>query len=243
MKILFLTVFAILRVLPLADKKSDQISGQSLIISRPVDPSILEMATGLKDALLKGTSKSSTQLSAVDGFFADATVKILFPPKAQQAERTLRDLGFNKLCDDLILSVNRAAEDAAKQAQPIFVSAIKQMSFDDVSAILTGPNDAATQYFKKTTSAQLTLAFKPVIQKSLNKVNATKYYAQVVQEYNQIPFVRKLDPDISAYATQKAIDGIFIKIAVEELNIRQNLSARTSPVLKKVFAFADSQLH
>lgn len=243
MKILFLTVLAILRVLPVADNKPEQITGKTIIISRPMDPSILEMATGLKDALLKGTSKSTDKLSVVNGFFADATVKILFPPQAQKAERTLRDLGFNKLCDDFILSLNRAAEDAAKQAEPIFVIAIKQMSFDDVTAILTGPNDAATQYFKRTTSPQLTLAFKPVIQKSLDKVNATKYYSEVVKQYNQIPFVRKLDPNISAYATQKAIDGIFIKIAVEELNIRQNLSARTSPILKKVFAFADSQLH
>ena len=146
------------------------------------------MASGLKDALVKGTAKSSDQLSAVNGFFADATVKILFPPQAQKAERTLRSLGLNKLCDDLILSLNRAAEDAAKQAQPIFVSAIKQMSFDDVTAILTGTNDAATQYFKKTTSPQLTLAFKPVIQKSLNKVNATKYYAQFTPGVRQDPF-------------------------------------------------------
>lgn len=243
MKILFLTAFAILGVLPSGDKQSDQISGIYVLTERSVDPSILEMATGLKDALAKGTTKSTQQLSAVNGFFGDATVKILFPPQAQKAEKTLRELGLNKLCDDLILSLNRAAEDAAKQAEPIFIEAIRQMSFDDVAAILTGPNDAATQYFKRTTSAQLALAFKPVIQKSLDKVNATKYYAQVVHEYDKVPFVRKLDPDISAYATQKAIDGIFIKIALEELNIRKNLSARTSPVLRKVFAFADSQLH
>jgi hypothetical protein len=244
MKIFFLTAFTILRAFTLGDHKPETpISPASVIATRIIDPSILEMATGLKDALIKGTSKSSDQLSAVDGFFGDATVKILFPPQAQKAEKTLRELGFNKLCDDLILSLNRAAEDAAKQAEPIFVNAIKQMSFDDVTAILTGSNDAATQYFKKTTSAQLTLAFKPVIQKSLDKVNATKYYADVVKQYNQVPFVRKLNPDISAYATQKAIDGIFVKIAVEELNIRQNLNARTSPILKKVFAFADSQLH
>jgi Protein of unknown function (DUF4197) len=243
MKVLFLTVFAILRVLPSGDTKTDQISGTKITIDRPVDPTIIEMATGLKDALAKGTTKSAQQLSAVDGFFGDATVKILFPPQAQKAEKTLRQLGLNKLCDDLILSLNRAAEDAAKQAEPIFIEAIRQMSFDDVAAILTGPNDAATQYFKRATSAQLTLAFKPVIQNSLNKVGATKYYSDVTKEYNKLPFVKKLDPDISAYATQKAIDGIFIKIALEELNIRKNSDARTSPILRKVFAFADSQLH
>jgi hypothetical protein len=206
-------------------------------------PSVIEMATGLKDALAKGTTKSSQQLSAADGFFGDATVKILFPPQAQKAEKALRQIGLNKLCDDLILSLNRAAEDAAKQAEPIFIEAIRQMSFDDVAAILTGPNDAATQYFKRATSPQLILAFKPVIQNSLNKAGATKYYSDVAKEYDRLPFVKKLDPDISAYVTQKAIDGLFIKIALEELNIRQNSNERTSPVLRKVFAFADSQLH
>jgi len=212
-------------------------------IAQPDIPSALEIGNGLKEALQQGTSKSSDQLSAVNGFFGNAAVKILFPPQAQKAEKTLRDLGLNKLCDNVILSLNRAAEDAAKQAKPIFIDAIRHMSLQDVTNILMGPKDAATQYFKRTTSAQLFLAFKPVIQNSLNKVGATKYYGDAANEYNKVPFVSKMNPDISGYATQKAIDGLFYEIALEELNIRKNIGARTTPLLQKVFAFADSQQH
>lgn len=215
---------------------------KSVISRSKGDPSILQIGNALKDALVQGTSKSSDKLSAVDGFFGDTAVKIFFPPQAEKVERTLREIGLGKLCDDVILSLNRAAEDAAKQAKPIFVSAIKKMSFDDVKAILTGPQDAATQYFKKTTSDQLTTTFNPIVKASLDKVGATKYYSQVADEYNKIPFVRKVDPNIDAYVTQKAIDGLFKKIALEELNIRKNLTARTTPVLKKVFAYADKLL-
>ena len=206
------------------------------------DPSIAEIAMGLKDALSQGTSESADQLSAVDGFFGNAAIKILFPPEAQKAEKTLREIGLNDLCDKVILSLNRAAEDAAKQAKPIFINAIKGMTFDDAMAILTGPPDAATQYFKKTTSAQLASAFKPVIQTSLNKVGATKYYGDAAKAYNEVPFVKKINPDIVDYATQKAIDGIFYQIALEELNIRKHIDARQNPVVKKVFAFADKLL-
>jgi hypothetical protein len=202
-------------------------------------PSTIEIGGGLKEALLQGTSKSSDRLSAVDGFFANASIKILFPPEAQKAEKTLRRLGFNKLCDDVILSLNRAAEDAAKQAKPIFINAIKKMTLQDVTNILLGSRDAATQYFKRTTSAQLTIAFKPVIQSSLNKTGATKYYGDAASEYNKIPFVGRMNPDISSYVTQKAIDGLFYEIALEELNIRKNIGARSTPLLQKVFAFAD----
>jgi len=211
--------------------------------AQPDIPSTLEIGNGLKQALQQGTSKSSDQLSAVNGFFGNAAIKILFPPQAQKAEKTLRGLGLNKLCDNVILSLNRAAEDAAKQAKPIFIDAIRHMSLQDVTNILMGPKDAATQYFKRTTSAQLFLAFKPVIQNSLNKVGATKYYGDAANEYNKVPFVSKMNPDISSYATQKAIDGLFYEIALEELNIRKNISARTTPLLQKVFAFADSQQH
>ncbi len=208
---------------------------------QPGIPSSFEIANGLKEALQQGTSKSSDQLSAVNGFFANAAVKILIPPQAQKAERTLRDLGFNKLCDDVILSLNRAAEDAAKQAKPIFIDAITHMSLQDATHILLGPNNAATQYFRRTTSAQLVLAFKPVIQKSLDKTGATKYYSDFAHEYNKVPFVSKINPDISDYTTEKAIDGLFYEIALEELNIRKNIGARPSPLLQKVFAFADGQ--
>jgi hypothetical protein len=208
---------------------------------QPLIPSDAEIGSGLKQALQQGISKSADQLSAVDGFFGNAAIKIVFPPQAKNAEKALRGLGLNKLCDNVILSLNRAAEDAAKQAKPIFIDAIRHMSLQDVTNILLGPPDAATQYFKRTTSPQLVLAFKPVIQKSLDKVGATKYYGDAAKEYNKIPFVSKINPDISDYATQKAIDGLFYEIALEELNIRKNIGARSTPLLQKVFAFADSQ--
>jgi len=205
-------------------------------------PSIFDMTAGIKDALLQGTTKSTAHLSAVDGFLGNAAVKILFPPEAKQAEQTLRGLGLNKQCDDVIISLNRAAEDAAKQAEPIFFNAIKHMSVDDALHILSGPPDAATQYFKRVTSAQLAANFKPVIQSSLSKVGATKYYGDFAKAYNKLPFVKHINPDIADYATQKAIDGIFVEIAVEELNIRKNIGARSTPQMQKVFGFA-SRLH
>ena len=202
-------------------------------------PSLFDMVGGIKDALLQGTAKSTGQLSAVNGFFGNAAVKILFPPKAQKAEKTLRKLGLGKLCDNVILSMNRAAEDATKEAEPIFIDAIKHMTITDATNILTGSNDAATQYFKRTTTLQLAAKFKPIIQASLNKVGATKYYGDAANEYNKLPFVSHMDPDISDYATQKAIDGIFIEIAAEELNIRKNLPVRSTPMMRKAFSFAD----
>jgi hypothetical protein len=202
-------------------------------------PSVFTIAGGLKEALLQGTDKSTSQLSAVDGFFGNAAVKILFPPQAQDAENTLRDIGLGKLCDHVILALNRAAEDAAKQAEPIFISAVKQMTFNDATNILLGNQDAATQYFKRTTTLALIAKFKPVIQASLNRVGATKYYGDAAKAYNNLPFVAHVDPDISDYATQKAIDGIFVEIAQEELNIRKNIGARSTPTMRKVFSFAD----
>ncbi|WP_295794637.1 DUF4197 domain-containing protein [Mucilaginibacter sp.] len=204
-------------------------------------PSSLDMGKALKQALQQGTAKSSDQLSALNGYFGNAAIKILFPPQAQKAEKTLRSIGLGKLCDNVILSLNRAAEDAAKQAKPIFINAITHMTLQDVSNILLGNQDAATQYFKKTTTDQLTASFKPVIQNSLDKTNATKYYGQAAGEYNKIPFVSKMNPDISAYVTQKAIDGLFHEIALEELNIRKNIGARSTPLLQKVFAFVDQK--
>jgi len=203
-------------------------------------PSNLDINNALKQALEISTGKSSDQLSAVDGFFGNAAIKILFPPEAQKAEKTLRAIGLNKLCDDVILSLNRAAEGAAKEAKPIFVDAIKQMTLTDVSNILLGDSTAATQYFKRTTTLQLSAKFRPIIEGSLGKTGATRYYTSAATSYNKVPFVKKINPDITDYVTQKAIDGLFLQIAKEELNIRTSLSARSTPLLKKVFSFADS---
>ncbi len=203
-------------------------------------PSAFEIASALKQALEQGTNKSSDELSATNGFFGNALIKIVFPPEAQKAEKTLRSLGLNQLCDNVILSLNRAAEDAAKEAKPIFVNSIKQLTLQDATNILFGQQDAATQYFKRTTINQLSEKFKPVIQASLNKVGATRYYGDAVTAYNKVPLVTKLNPDLSDYVTQKAIEGLFTEIAKEELNIRQNLSARRTTLMQRVFGYADN---
>ncbi|HEY2727724.1 MAG TPA: DUF4197 domain-containing protein [Parafilimonas sp.] len=193
-----------------------------------------KIAQGLKQALTIGTQNSTNKLSAVDGFFADAAVKILMPPQAQDVEKTLRRFGMGSLVDKTILSLNRAAEDAAKSATPIFVNAIKQMTISDALGILKGGDFAATDYFKQKTTAALTQAFSPVISNSLNKVNATKYWTEMFTAYNRFSS-KKVETDLTAYVTQKAIDGIFYEVGLEEQKIRKNPAARVTDLLKQVF--------
>lgn len=218
----------------------DALNQASQILNQTGNPSQSEIALGLKQALEFGTTSSSERLSATDGFFANAAVKILFPEEAQKVERTLRSVGLNKLADNVILSINRAAESAAKEAKPIFVSAIKSMTISDAANILLGrQDDAATMYFKRVTNDQLQLKFQPVIQTSLSNVGATRYWSDAITAYNKIPLVSKVNPDLGAYVTQKAIDGIFYEIAKEELKIRNNINARSTTLLQKVFGYAD----
>ncbi len=194
-----------------------------------------EVAQGLKEALTNGISKGSDLTSKVDGYFKNQEIKIPFPPDVKKVETRLRQMGLGGEVDKFVLSLNRGAEDAAKEAKPIFIAAIKQMTIDDAFSILKGEPDAATQFLKKTTTAQLKEKFKPVVQKSLDKVSATQYYGDLVGTYNKIPLVQKVNPDLNEYATDLAIQGLFIMIAKEEKNIRQNPLARTSDLLKKVF--------
>ena len=194
-----------------------------------------EVGSGLKEALTRGISKGADALSQADGYFKNPKIKIPFPPDAQKMEKKLRDIGMSEDVDKFILTLNRGAEDAAKQAKPIFVDAIKKMTITDVMAILKGQPDAATQYLKKTTSPQLTAQFKPVIKASLDKVGATKHYKDLASTYDKIPFVKKVNPDLEAYTTDLAIQGLFITVANEEKEIRANPAARTTDLLKKVF--------
>jgi hypothetical protein len=195
-----------------------------------------DIVSGLKQALTLGAQKSADKLSVVDGFFKDAAVKILLPEQAQKAEKTLRSLGMGQLVDNAILSINRSAEDAAKSAAPIFVSAVKNMSIGDALGILRGSDTAATSYLRKTTSGDLTRAFKPVIDSCLKKNDATKYWKDVFETYNNLPTTfKKVDPDLSSYVTQKAMNGIFYYVAVEEKNIRKDPAAQVTDILKKVF--------
>jgi hypothetical protein len=204
-----------------------------------VNPTSLEISSGLKQALEIGTTKGADQLSAKDGFLGNLAVKILFPPEAQKVESTLRSIGLGSLADNVITSLNRAAEDAAKEAKPIFVSAIRQMTIADATNILLGNKDAATQYFKRVTTAQLMEKFRPVITSSLSKVGATKYWTDAASAYNRIPLVKPVTTDLSSYVAQKAIDGMFVQVAQEELKIRNNLTARSTTLLQKVFGYAD----
>jgi hypothetical protein len=204
-------------------------------------PTASEMGFGIKEALEIGISRGTDLLSAKDGFLGNAAVKILFPPEAQKVERTLRSIGMGSLADNVILSLNRAAEDAAKEAKPIFVSAIKQMTITDVTNILLGQQDAATNYFKRVTTSQLMEKFQPVITTSLNKVGAAKYWGDAAGQYNKIPLVKPVNTDLSSYVAQKAIDGMFIQVAQEELKIRGSLGARSTPLLQKVFGYADQK--
>lgn len=194
-----------------------------------------EVAKGLKEALTQGASKGSAQASQVDGYFKNAMLKILMPPEMQKVDQKLRSLGMNKLMDDFVLSLNRGAEEAAKQAKPIFVNAITSMTIQDAWNILKGDNDAATNYLKRTTGTNLYNAFKPVINSSLKKVNATKYYTDIITTYNKIPMVQKVNPDLDDYVTNRAIDGLFVLVKQEEANIRSNPGARATELLKKVF--------
>lgn len=194
-----------------------------------------EVVSGLKEALTLGAEKSASQLSNMDGFFKNAAIKILLPDEAKKVVETVsRVPGGQKLVDDAILSMNRAAEDAAKSAAPIFVNAIKNMSFADAWNILRGGDSAATKYLREQTTKPLTEAFKPVIEKSLEKVNATQHWNTVFSTYNKFSF-KKINPDLSGYVTDKALEGIFYQLALEEQKIRKDPVAQTTNLLKKVF--------
>lgn len=194
-----------------------------------------EVGAGLKEALTKGVEKGVSQLSKADGYFGDPEIKIPLPEEAANVETKLRNMGQGQKVDEAIESINRAAEDAANGAKDIFVGAIKKMTVSDAMSILRGEDDAATKYLDKTTRAELVEKFKPVIKASLDKVGATKNWNTIFTTYNKIPLVEKVNPDLDEYATNKAIDGLFIQIAKEELSIRTNPAARVSDLLKKVF--------
>ncbi len=205
-------------------------------------PSQLEIGSALKEALEIGVSAGTDRLSLQNGFLGNAAVKLLFPPEAQKVEKTLRGLGLNKPCDDFILSINRAAELAVKEAKPIFISALKQMTLQDATNILLSKEkNTATTYFQRVTSDALNAKFQPIISEALNKTEATRYWTDLSTRYNKIPLVTKVQTDLTAYATQKAMDGLFYEVAQEELKIRSNSGARSTALLQKVFGYADRQ--
>lgn len=211
------------------DKKIEEVKPSSAGLSQE------EVGAGLKEALNKGIEKGVDQLSKPDGFFKDLSIKIPLPEEANKVETKLRSIGQGKKVDETIESINRAAEDATAASKEIFVEAIKGMSINDAMSILNGKDNAATKFLDKSTRADLISKFEPIVKISLDKVGATKNWNAIFSTYNKLPFVEKVNPDLVEYATGKAIDGLFVQIAKEELKIRQDPAARVTDLLKKVF--------
>ena len=195
-----------------------------------------EAGQGIKEALLQGITTAVLNLNKTDGFFGSEFYKMLLPEDAKKVEKTLRSLGMGAQVDKAVLAINRGAEDAVAFAKPIFVDAIKEMTLTDALNIIKGSKDAATNHFKDKTKQKLITAFTPSIKTSLDKVDATKYYSDIITTYNKLPTTfKKVNPDLPSYVVGKAVDALFDEVAKEEANIRANPLARTSDILKKVF--------
>ncbi len=200
-----------------------------------------DIAAGLREALDNGIDKQVTKLTAKDGFYKNAAVKILLPEELQKVDKALRSVGMGSLADEGLKVLNRAAEDAVKEATPIFVDAVRNMTFSDARNILMGADNSATTYLQNSTTNALYGKFSPVVQTSLGRVGADKVWANIITKYNALPLTNDVDPDLTNYVTNKALDGVFKMVAVEEKNIRTDLSARTSDLLKRVFAMQDNK--
>lgn len=200
-----------------------------------------QIGNGLKQALDNGIKNQVSKLTASNGFYKNEMVKILLPEELQAVDKGLRKIGLGNLADEGIKVLNRAAEDAVKTATPIFVNAVKNMSFNDAKNILLGEENAATTYLKNETSTALYSEFKPVIKNSIGKVGADKIWSNLISKYNSIPFVTKVNPDLTDYVTNQALKGVFTMIEVEEKGIRQKAGLRNTALLKQVFALQDNK--
>jgi hypothetical protein len=194
-----------------------------------------EVINGLKEALTVGTKNSTALASKLDGYYKNPALFIPFPPEAQKVKDYANQIGLSSQVNKFEMTLNRAAEEAAKDAAPVFINAVKAMTIGDGFAILKGANNAATQYLKDKTTAELVQKFKPIIQNAINKVELTKYWNPIITAYNKVPLVQKQNPDLTAYVTDRALQGLFKLLADEELKIRQNPAARVTDLLKKVF--------
>ena len=199
------------------------------------------IANGLKEALDQGIEKQVSKLTQTDGFYKNELVKILLPEDLQKVDKTLRDIGLSNLADEGLKVLNRAAEDAVSEATPIFVNAVKEMSFADAKNILLGSDDAATTYLETKTTSELYAKFNPVINNSFKKVGADKIWSSIITKYNAIPLTNNINPDLTDYVTGEALAGVYKMIAVEEEEIRTKYSSRTTDVLRKVFALQDKK--
>lgn len=198
-----------------------------------------DMAAGLRQALDLGIDKQVTKLTQTDGFYKNELVKILLPEELQKVDDALRKIGLSSLADEGIKALNRAAEDAVKEATPIFVDAVKDITFNDAKNILLGEDNAATEYLTSKTQTQLYNKFKPVISNSFGKVGADQIWNNLITKYNNLPLTNNVNPDLTDYVTTEALEGVYTMIAVEEKEIRTKVSSRTTDLLKKVFALQD----
>ncbi len=199
----------------------------------------IDIANGLRQALDNGIDKQVTKLTQKDGFYRNQLVKILLPQELRKVDKTLRDVGLSSLADEGLKILNRAAEDAVKEATPIFVGAVKQITFTDAKQILLGNDNAATTYLQNKTNSALYAKFNPVIKRSFSKVGADKIWSNIINKYNALPLTNNVNPDLTDYVTQEALKGVYTMISVEEKEIRTKLSSRTTDLLRRVFALQD----
>ena len=211
----------------------NQLPGGSPVISNA------EIANGLREALNNGIEKQVSKLTREDGFFKNELVKILLPEELQKVDKTLRDIGLGNLADEGLKILNRAAEDAVGEATPIFVNAVKGITFADARNILLGGDEAATQYLSSTTRRPLYDKFNPVIKNSFAKVGADQIWNDLINKYNSLPLTNDVNPDLTDYVTREALKGVYTMIAIEEKEIRNKVNSRTTVLLKKVFALQD----
>jgi hypothetical protein len=194
-----------------------------------------EVGNGLKEALVQGVGKAVSQLSATDGFLGNPHVKIPIPPSMEKAENVLRDVGMGKYADQLVTTMNRAAESAVVEAKPILLEGVKKMTLADAKAILSGPEDSATQYFRKTSAEAIVQKFLPKVKAATNRVKLAEDYNRFAAPAAQFGLIDKQDADLDQYVTRKAVDGLFLMIAQQEKAIRADPVGQTSKLLRKVF--------
>lgn len=214
---------------------------QQIVDTMPTTMDSETIARGLREALDQGIDKQVKKLTQEGGFYNNQLVKIMLPQELQKVDKTLRDIGLGSLADEGLKLLNTAAEDAVKEATPIFVDAVRGITFTDAKDILLGADNAATSYLEGRTDKQLYAKFNPIIQSSFAKVGADQIWTNIIERYNAVPFVQKVNPDLTDYVTQEALKGVFTMISVEEKEIRNNISARTSPLLRQVFSMQDNR--
>ncbi len=200
-----------------------------------------QIGNGLRQALDNGIKNQVSKLTSKDGFYRNQLVKIMLPQELQAVDKGLRKIGLGNLADEGIKVLNRAAEDAVKTATPIFINAVKEITFNDAKNILLGDQNAATSYLQGKTNTALYNSFSPVIQNSFSKVGADKVWNNLISKYNSIPFVKKVNPDLTQYVTNQALKGVFTMIEVEEKGIREKVGLRNTALLKQVFALQDKK--